>query len=214
MKKIVFLILIAFSGFILAENASAKKNTVTNSGSNKKSKKITEHEAVDLGLSVKWATCNVGASSPGQYGNYYAWGEIKTKYTYKESNSTTLGKKMNDIGGTQYDVAHMKWGGRWRMPTYAELEELIHKCNWEMTTVDGHRGFKVTGPNGNSIFLPAAGYCDDGDGFEYSEGAEGNYWSSTPYSDDTDSWCLYFFEGQYVDPSYRCYGRSIRPVLE
>ena len=116
------------------------------------------HEYVDLGLSVKWATCNVGASKPEEYGDYFAWGETSTKEEYTEENSLTYGKKMSDIAGNaQYDAARANWGGSWRMPTEYEWQELIDKCKWEWGKVTGVKVNKVTGPNGNSIFLPAAG---------------------------------------------------------
>ena len=131
------------------------------------------HEYVDLGLSVKWATCNVGATKPEEYGGYYAWGETEEKEEYYESNMN-IGK---NIAGTEYDVAHVKWGGNWRMPTRAEQDELREKCKWEWTTVNGVSGYKVTSKkNGNSIFLPAAGYRS---GVEvYYRCGCGYYWSS------------------------------------
>lgn len=172
------------------------------------------HEWVDLGLSVKWATCNVGASTPGDYGNYYAWGETSTKREYTTSNCASIGKSWGDIGGnSSRDAARANWGGNWRMPTKAEFQELVDNCTWTWTTQDGHKGYRVTGENGQSIFLPAAGgrdcdtYYDDENGF---------YWSSTPYESDTDNACLlYFYEGlQGVIWSYRELGLSVRPVLE
>lgn len=122
------------------------------------------HEAVDLGLSVKWATCNVGATTPTDFGGYYAWGEteekeIYTGQTYSDPNPD--GDAM-DISGTEYDVAHVKWGGEWRMPTHDEFVELITTCTWEWTTIGDTSGYKVTGINGNYIFLPASGYKQHG----------------------------------------------------
>lgn len=120
---------------------------------------INGHEWVDLGLSVKWATCNVGASSLSAYGNYYAWGETRTKSEYNYSNSVTYEKSMGDIAGSsQYDAARANWGSSWRLPTKAEFQELINNCTWTWTSQGGHNGYKVTGKNGNSIFLPAAGW--------------------------------------------------------
>ncbi len=126
---------------------------------------ITPGQEVDLGLSVKWAGWNVGATSPEQYGEYYAWGEIEEKSdydldTYKYYNSQT-NKFINigeNISGTQYDVATVKWGNGWRIPTKIELEELATKCRFELYTYKGVAGIKLTGPNTNSIFLPFAGY--------------------------------------------------------
>ena len=176
---------------------------------------VNGHEYVDLGLSVKWATCNVGASKPEDYGNYYAWGETKTKSSYTENNSKTYGKQMNDIkGNSQYDAARANWGGTWRLPTKAELEELNNKCTWKWTTQNGVNGYKVTGPNGNSIFLPAAG--DRYWSSLLGAGEYGNYWSSAPYgSYSYDAYYLYFDSSKpYVLSYYRYYGLSVRPVSE
>ena len=182
-----------------------------------KSGTINGYEYVDLGLpsGLKWATCNVGASSPEEYGDYYAWGEIETKSEYDESNSKTIGKSMSDISGnSMYDVARAKWGGSWRMPTKAELEELDSKCEWQWITLNGNKGYKVTGPNGNSIFLPAAG-VRRGSSLE-SAGEYGNFWSSAPYeSYDYRAYDLDFDSSTHtVDWLYRHDGRSVRPVSE
>ena len=172
---------------------------------------INGHEYVDLGLSVKWATCNVGANKPEDYGNYYAWGET---YSYTSGNSKTYGKQMNDIkGNSQYDAARDNWGGTWRLPTKAELQELGNKCTWKWTTQNGVKGYKVTGPNGNSIFLPAAGYY----GSSLDDAGElGYYWSSTP--DGSISYFAYrlYFDssGHYVLNIIRSLGLSVRPVAE
>ena len=177
--------------------------------------KYNGHEYVDLGLSVKWATCNVGANKPEDYGNYYAWGETSTKSSYTESNSKTYGKQMNDIkGNSQYDAARANWGGTWRLPTKAELEELKNKCTWTWTTQNGVNGYKVTGPNGNSIFLPAAGWRY-GSSLHYA-GSYGNYWSSAPVGyDDSSAYYLYFSSDyHYIDSSRRRRGLSVRPVSE
>ena len=122
---------------------------------------VSSEKAVDLGLSVKWASCNVGAESPEQYGDKYAWGETspKTKYDkknylYYDSNTESYIDIGMDIKGTNYDVAHVSWGGNWRMPTYAELKELREKCNWEWGNYNGINGYIITGSNHNSIFIP------------------------------------------------------------
>ena len=178
---------------------------------------INGHEYVDLGLpsGLKWATCNVGASLPEEYGDYYAWGEIETKSEYTKDNSKTDGKSMSDISGNSiYDVARAKWGGSWRLPTKKELEELESKCKWKWTTINGKKGYKVIGPNGNSIFMPAAGYRD-GSSLDYA-GKYGKYWSSAPYeSRDYCAYCL-FFDSSYQPYAwfYRLYGQSVRPVSE
>ena len=175
------------------------------------------HEYVDLGLpsGLKWATCNVGASSPEDYGDYYAWGETTTKDSYSSSKSLIYGKTMGDISGdAQYDAATANWGSGWRLPTKAELTELKNNCTWTWTTQNGKTGYKVTGPNGNSIFLPAAG-CRYGS-LLVNAGEYGFYWSSTPHeSDSISAYRLYFnSSNQNAYWIYRRYGHSVRPVTE
>ncbi|MBE6240498.1 MAG: serine/threonine protein kinase [Bacteroidales bacterium] len=179
-----------------------------------------DHGYVDLGLpsGLKWATCNVGASRPGDYGNYYAWGEMSTKEEYWRSNSDSYessDSKWNNIGGnSRYDAATANWGGYWRMPTKEDFEELLRECTWEWTTLNGHNGYKVIGPNGNSIFLPAAGWRYGTD--EGRVGSGGYYWSSTP----DESYANYAYglcfggDRHGVDWGLRDRGRSVRPVLE
>jgi len=178
---------------------------------------IAGHEYVDLGLSVKWATCNVGASSPSDYGNYYAWGETTTKLKYISSTCTTWGKSMSDIAGNpQYDVARANWGGSWRLPTKAESKELIENCNWVWTTYNGHNGYKVTSKiNGNTIFLPAAGWREAS--LLSHEFESGCYWSSTPGGDYTYGAYGIGFGRRgsiFMDWYYRFRGRNVRPVTE
>ncbi|MBQ3596067.1 MAG: hypothetical protein II981_11755 [Bacteroidales bacterium] len=147
---------------------------------------INGHEWVDLGLpsGLKWATYNVGASSKEDYGDYFAWGETETKSTYTDSNSTTYEVEMSNISGnSQYDAATANWGSTWRMPTEQEMNELVDNCEWEWTQVNGVNGSKIIGPNGNFIFLPAAGNRDGSS--LYEDGVEGSYWSSTPYNDES-----------------------------
>ena len=178
---------------------------------------INGHEYVDLGLpsGLKWATCNVGASSAEEYGDYYAWGEIETKSEYTKDNSKTDGKSIGDISGNAtYDVASSKWGGSWRLPTKKELEELESKCKGEWVTINGKKGYKVTGPNGNSIFLPATG-CRYRSSL-YDAGEYGRYWSSTPDESNVyDAYDLFFISSFHdVRWSRRNHGRSVRPVSE
>ena len=182
-----------------------------------KSNSINGYDYVDLGLpsGLKWATCNVGASSPEEYGDYYAWGEVETKSSYTEENSITYGKSMSDISGNPtYDVARKKWGSSWRLPTKAEFQELRDKCKWQRITLGGKEGYKVIGPNGNSIFLPAAGSHSWSS--LYYAGEFGDYWSSTPYeSDDRLAYNLYFTSSDRgVDWFIRSNGKSVRPVSE
>ena len=176
---------------------------------------INGHQYVDLGLSVKWADRNVGASSPSDYGSYFAWGETRTKSEYTEENSVTYEKNFGDISGnSQYDAARANWGSSWRLPTKDECQELVDKCKWVWTPQGGHNGYKVTGPNGNSIFLPAAGYRN-GSSLD-DAGVCGYYWSSTPREYNTQSayYLTFGSGGHYVYWIYRNLGRSVRPVSE
>lgn len=124
---------------------------------------INGHEYVDMGLSVKWATTNIGASTPEDYGGYYAWGEIDekenyTQKTYKYYKGSSYMDIGTDICGTRYDVAHTEWGAPWRMPTPSEFEELEKSCKKELLSLNGVAGCRYTAKNGNSIFLPMAGW--------------------------------------------------------
>ena len=187
---------------------------VRNFTTEKKKDEITPGQMVDLGLSVKWAGWNVGAYSPEQYGGYYAWGELNEKIDY-DSDTYEYIFIGNNISGTQYDVARVKWGGNWRMPTLAEYQELIDKCTWTWTTYNGVKGNKVTGPNGNSIFLPAAGLC--GGTNVYYQGSSGYYWSGTlGESDGADAYFLLFYDYGFLDmlSNPRHMGHSVRPVSE
>ncbi|MGN0037047.1 MAG: hypothetical protein ACI36X_07545 [Bacteroidaceae bacterium] len=182
----------------------------------KKPNVINGHEYVDLGLSVKWATTNVGASSPSDYGYYFAWGETSTKSEYTKENNRTYKTNMGDIAGNAaYDAARAQWGSPWRLPTKAECKELVSQCTWTWTTQGGHNGYRVTGKNGNSIFLPAAGYrygtsLDD-------VGEYGYFWSSAPRDGNTeDAYDLCFYSSRHLVRWYsrRYNGRSVRPVSE
>ena len=195
------------------------------------------HEAVDLGLpsGLLWATCNVGASSPGDYGNYYAWGETTTKSNYKwstlkyckDSSGDSFSKYVTDSSyGTvdnkttleaSDDAATANWGGSWRTPTTKEWQELNNNCTWTWTTQDGHDGYKVTSKkNGNSLFLPAAGYRYSTT--IYREGTYGYYWSSSlNEGESTHKSALdCYFDSDSPKAYYqnRYYGLSVRPVME
>ena len=190
------------------------------------------HEWVDLGLpsGTKWAACNVGATSPEEYGNYYAWGETEPKTTYTwatykwcNGSNTTLTKYNTDSDyGTvddktvlepEDDAAAVNWGGAWRMPTDAEWAELRENCTWTWTTKNGVNGYEVKGTNDNSIFLPAAGYRGNDD-LGYAS-YYGYYWSSSLYTYyPSNAWYVFFDSGYvYRLDYYRCYGQSVRPVL-
>ncbi|MBR3938675.1 MAG: hypothetical protein IKJ67_01695 [Bacteroidales bacterium] len=178
---------------------------------------INGHDYVDLGLpsGLKWATCNVGANTPEGYGNYYAWGETTTKSSYTEDNSRTYKVSMNDISGNaNYDAARANWGSTWRMPTETEMEELRDNCTWTWTTKNGVNGMKVTGSNGKSIFLPAAGNCEGPSHIDVGE--LGRYWGSAPYeSGDSYACSLFFYSGYHkVNWDGRCSGCTVRPVSD
>ena len=174
-------------------------------------------QRVDLGLSVCWAGWNVGANVPEEYGDYFAWGEgtskeSYSKYSYKYNDVRDYKDIGRDICGTNYDVARVFWGGNWRMPDEDEFRELLNRCNWTWITCNGVNGYKVTGPNGNSIFLPSTGCCvgSSNSGYNY-----GSYWSGT-LSDSYE--CAYFLSfhtnGYRVIEKYRCYGHTVRPVCD
>ena len=188
------------------------------------------HRYADLGLSVKWAVCNVGADNPEQYGDYFAWGETEMKkiynwetYKWCDGGSNTL-KKYNTHSYNGLidhktslsivdDAAKANWGGSWRMPTDAEWLELLDKCKWIWTTQNDVKGYKVISKiNGNSIFIPAAGYKEEQSLF--NEGSHGYYWSTMLDTDYTDcAWYLYFYsKGALRYNHHRYIGRSVRPV--
>lgn len=188
----------------------------------KKPEKINPHpQAIDLGLpsGTKWASCNVGASKPEECGGYFAWGETEEKdiydwSTYKHCDDWASCDDLgSDIAGTKYDVAHMKWGGNWRMPTFEQIEELLDNCDTEQTEINSVRGRKFTSKiNGYSIFLPAAGgrYGSDLSG----AGSNGGYWSSTQYPSNSNN-----AYGLAVNLGYagwfhtgRHFGYIVRPV--
>lgn len=172
-----------------------------------------EPEAIDLGLSVLWASYNVGANRPEEFGDYFAWGEITAKSEYTDDNY--VGEYDGDIvGNPEHDAATANWGEEWRMPSREEQIELIDNCEWEWTTVNDVNGMLITGPNGNSIFLPAAGYIINTtpvylDSFGY-------YWSATKYGYWSEEYCKYFcHDGSYASTEVKQYnGLSIRPVKE
>lgn len=206
----------------LSGSVIAEKNTIT-------------HEYVDLGLSVKWATCNVGAAKPEDYGDYFAWGETEPKSTYDWStykwcygsyNTQTKYCTSSEDGSIDNrrildisdDAARVNWGGSWRMPTQAEQKELQENCSWTWVCQNGVYGYRVTskkpGYTHKSIFLPAAGCrIDSSPG---SAGSVGTYWSSSLLTDEPS--CAYELDF-LSDEVYRSYdsrycGQSVRPVMD
>ncbi len=190
---------------------------------------INGHYWVDLGLSVRWATCNVGASSPEEYGDHFSWGEVKEKAKFTYENCSTNNLELTDIAGmNNYDAATTNWGQEWRIPTKEEVVELFENCECLWTSINGVEGIKLTSKiNGNSIFIPAAGY-------KYlslptKAEIEGQYWIST--SSNKKNADFFFFFSSMI-PTYisedkapgkaiigliddkRATGRSIRPVTE
>lgn len=185
---------------------------------------------LDLPSGTKWACCNVGADKPEAYGGYFAWGETQEKDMYNEvtylywtgvdidgdgyydqnSNCQNLG---NDISGTQYDVAHIKWGGSWVIPSFDQMEELANNCTHTWTSMNGVKGRKIIGPNGGTIFIPAAG--GHWEGSVDRTDIEANYWSSAQYpSNPHSAYRLYFNSSKlnWISWSSRDDGYPVRPV--
>ena len=182
---------------------------------------LSHPQVIDLGLSVKWASCNLGATKPEEYGDYFAWGETEEKKIYNEKTYVhNVGRLIKsyrnlggDIAGTQYDVAHVKWGDNWRMPTIEQIKELLNNCDTEWIEINGVKGRKFTSKcNGKSIFLPAAGYRD-GSSLIYA-GMDGLYWSSAQGPSCSGyAYYLSFLSGNaYWSSGYRYNGRPVRPV--
>lgn len=175
------------------------------------------HEAVDLGLKVLWAACNIGAEAPEGYGSYFAWGEVAPKELYTEENYLYFNNAdgitlPQEISGTEYDAAAVLWKGEWRMPTIADIEELTTRCTWTWTAENKVNGYRVTGPSGKSIFLPAAGQQRD---VPINVGSTGYYWSSTLSNEyTTAAYNLNFtgYTGRWS--ANRSYGFAIRPVCD
>lgn len=186
--------------------------------------------AVDLGLTIKWASCNVGATSPEEYGGFYAWGETEEKSdnswaTYKWCNGSYDTQIKYCTSGAygivdnkttlepEDDVAHVQWGGNWRMPTWDEFEELRKNCDWEWVVFNGVSGYKVKSRvNENFIFLPAAGYRKGAEVFD-----RGIYWSATLHPRGR---CRYASALQFYDSYYEWTGserycdQTVRPVTD
>ena len=194
------------------------------------------HEYVDLGLTsgTLWATMNVGASSPSDYGDYFAWGEVSGynngknsfswstyKYCNGSSNSMTKYCTSGSYGNVDNktelelsdDAARHNWGGSWRMPSYAQFKELYSECTWTWTTLDGVSGYRVSSKkNANSLFLPAAGYRSTS--LNYA-GSDGYYWSRSLYESNSSGAYELYVNSSNFGPSYyyyRCYGQTVRPV--
>ena len=173
---------------------------------------INGHEWVDLGLSVKWATCNVGASSMYDYGDFFAWGELKAKSAYTKGNYMFRNMEIVNISGnTACDAARANWGGDWRMPTAEEFKELIDGCNWKKIIEENRSFYKIIGPNGNSIIVPDL--VAQGRWSLFGEYA--SYWSSSASIGSIKASSLWLC-GSYrgVDFTNRYIGLGVRPVLD
>ena len=196
-----------------------------------------ENVYVDLGLSVKWAICNVGASKPEEYGDYYAWGETEPKefyfwdtYKFCDGSYKTLTKYTDSECGKdgfsdnksvldpEDDVAHVKWGGNWRIPTKDELEELRTQCTWTSSTLNGVKGYTVTskvdGYTDRSIFMPATGMRIRQ--WTLSTDTIGRFWGNSIEIDDDSNEAVYldfsFSRGPGRFSIVRCFGQCVRPV--
>ena len=181
---------------------------------------------VDLGLpsGILWAKYNVGATSPEEYGGYYAWGETEEKneynyesHKYYNSSTESFINIGDDISGTQYDVAHVKWGNGARMPRLADIQELLDKCSWSVSSFNGVKGMTVSSSNGNWIFLPCAGHRYND--YISNDGCDGYYWSSKlgyDYSDNDDSLIISFSisNNAYESNTERVQGLPVRPVKD
>lgn len=196
----------------------------------KEKERPTPGQWVDLGLpsGIKWAGWNVGASAPEEYGGYFAWGETSEKSVYDFKSHQHKEKHWDDhdgwywtysdigecISGTNYDVAAVRWGGGARMPTLEEIKELRNECSWEGGYVNGVEGIFAIGPNGNSIFIPFAGYRDYS-GLRY-EGHGGYLWSGTLFDPDHSAYRLgwYYYDASWYYYWFRYCGLSVRPVSD
>ena len=167
----------------------------------------------------EWATHNVGAFEPQEVGTYFSWGELKTKLVFTASGCSTYGVEMGDISGdVNYDVAASSWGGTWRMPTEAEVKELIAYCTFEWVSLNIYmQGCIVTGPNGKQIYLPSGGFITESN-VSFAD-AEAAYWTSTPDTSNGDwdyATFFYVYNNNFCNRGWmsRYVGMLIRPVSE
>lgn len=215
---------------VILSLSSCKTSGNTDKGNADDTPQIVErnyngHEYVDLGLpsGIKWATCNIGATKPEEYGDYFSWGSTTPFIDEKGDNRCTIFKKslsdlqaagiINEEGvlNPRYDAARTHWGGTWRMPTHNEIYELCEKCTWEWIDGDSISGYKITGKNGRSIFLPAAGHMML---HTYYDGINGHYWSNTTISDYHAINLMFSEEGKATITFEAEYGCPIRAVSE
>lgn len=222
MKKSIFILLVmCLTSFMLS--SCSKDNRSDGTGKESHFLKCPDNHhphAIDLGLpsGTKWCCCNVGATTPEDYGGYYAWGETSEKSYYSwdtyaygnsRSNCYSIG---TDISGTEYDVAHAHMGDPWRMPNYNQYKELYSSCTITRALQNGVYGILVTGPSGGQIFLPSAGYYGKS-GINYL-GHRGLYWLSSLGVYEYSAYAFLFSsEGEWrSDEDYRYIGRTVRAV--
>lgn len=181
---------------------------------------LNGHDYVDLGLSSgrRWATYNLGSKSPAGYGDYYAWAETTPKTSYTSSNyngcvdiypdglgnikSDTIRAQYRIVDNPQFDAARNNWGENWELPTSSDFAELNKECTWTLKTIDGHKGYLVTGPNGNSIFLPMAGLKENQNKSQVGSG--GFYWTGDHWDARDRSTMIEFHESSH-NGSIWCY---------
>lgn len=223
MKIKIYVLATAIMGIIFMLSMSACSSS-DDEDENDKEGNSSKVEAVDLGLSVKWADRNLGAEDNADYGPYFAWGELTFKEEYSDNTykffSNKSMSKYNEADGRNTlepkdDAATVVLGRHWRIPTVKEIEELVTKCRWIRSSEtdsngDDVYGYRVVGLNGNSIFLPSAGYFDYNRIF--SDGYSGLYWSSSLDKDNNEqAWGL---ESGELTVESRVIGMSIRPVYD
>ena len=200
----------ANNGYCIKRGKSTMQYTVIEISTHKKNQ--DKVQLIDLGLpsGTLWADRNIGADSPEDYGNYFRFGET-TPFT-EDSQPYKYNNIKGDIAGTDKDAATVILGEQFRMPTIIQIKELVKECSHEWTEVGGVNGVMVTGPNGNSIFLPAAGLRNEFNGSIAFVGSNGHYWSASPNGSYYDH-DLYLYSGYWCwSSNFRAYGFTVRAV--
>lgn len=231
----LLILLLSFSDFCCYGQGKISRNTKPASQESytklSVSGSINGHDYVDLGLPSgrRWATCNIGSKTPSGYGDYFSWAETKSKATYTEANysgcidiyidglgdikSDTIRGQHRIIDNPRFDAARKNWGENWELPTAQDFAELNKECSWKLKSIDGHKGYLVTGPNGNSIFLPMAGLKENQ--YKSQVGTCGFYWTGDSWDARDRSTMIDFHESSHNGSiwCYRYKGLSIRPVV-
>lgn len=191
---------------------NTKRVAQTSKGNEQKSTNQDARQAVDLGVSVLWATCNVGAEAPWQVGGLYGWADAQGTMRSLDWKDYLSG--VANICGSVYDIAHVTWGGRWRLPRIEEFKELVYTCTWTWGEQNGQTGYTIKGRNGNSIFLPAGGHREAE--AIVDPNTWGDYWTGDNY-DDSKGWASLFTfnkEKYYFGCYFKSLGRCVRPVFD